>query len=92
MATVVGKTSTKIDELLADLIVGASIVNGNLILTQRDGGQVMIGGVGNSGSVQRILYTSGAYPARPTGVLHVEWIGPTLPPAMAEKDTWVIVP
>jgi hypothetical protein len=89
MATVVGKTSTKIDELLADLIVGATIVDGNLLLTQRDGGVVNVGGVGGSSSVMRIFYTSGAWPTRPVGALCVEWVGPTQPSAMTTKDTWV---
>jgi hypothetical protein len=39
--------------------------------------------------VTRLFYTSGAYPTRPTWALCVEWVGPTQPPNMTTKDTWV---
>lgn len=89
MATVVGKTSTRIDQLLADLLVSATVVDGNLILTQYDGGQINAGGVGGANSVMRVFYTAGAYPTRPVGALCVEWIGPVQPPSMNTKDTWL---
>lgn len=37
MATVVGKTSERIDALLANLLVGVAIVDNNLVVTNRDG-------------------------------------------------------
>jgi hypothetical protein len=92
MATVVGKTSTRIDQLLADLFINAAVIDGNLIFTQHDGGQINIGNVGGVNSVQRIHYTNGAWPARPVGALNVQWIGPTFPSAMTERDDWLIVP
>lgn len=92
MATVVGKTSTKIDALLADLLINAQVIDGNLILFQYDGGQINLGSVGGVNSVQRLHYTNGAYPARPAGALNCQWIGPTYPSAMTERDDWLIVP
>lgn len=89
MATVVGKTSTEIDDLLADTVVSLTIVNGHLIATQHDGGTVDVGVVGDANSVTRLFYTLGVYPARPVWALCVEWIGPTQPPNMTAKDTWV---
>jgi len=89
MATVVGKTSTRIDDLLAPLVVELQIVDGNLLYTLRDGTVINAGGVGDHSSVTRIFYTSGSYPTRPTGVLCVEWIGPTQPPSMTAQDTWL---
>lgn len=92
MATVVGKTSTRIDELLASLLTNASIVDGNLIFTKKDGSQINVGNIGGAAAVQRIHYTNGAWPARPAGALNVQWIGPTYPSAMTERDDWLIVP
>lgn len=92
MATVVGKTSERIDQLLADLYNNAKIVDGRLILISRDGTEDDIGGVGNANSVTRLFYTAGAYPSRPSGANCVQWVGPTQPPSMTEKDDWMIVP
>lgn len=89
MATVIGKTSSNIDDLLDDLVVGISIVDGNLMVETRDGTVENAGGVGGTNSVMRLLYSSGAYPTRPAGVLCIEWVGPTQPPSMTNKDTWV---
>ena len=47
MATVIGKTSTRIDELLADVVVGVSVVNKNLLVTTRSGFVSNEGPVGN---------------------------------------------
>lgn len=92
MATVVGKTSTRIDQLLADLLTNAQVIDGNLILTQHDGGTINVGNVGGVNSVQRIHYANGVWPARPVGALNVQWIGPTYPSGMTERDDWLIVP
>lgn len=92
MATVIGKQSQKIDELLADLLKNAIVRDGNLILIQNDGGEINAGGVGGPNSVHRIFYANGAWPTRPSGTLCVEWVGPTLPPAMTPQDSWMIVP
>lgn len=89
MATIVGKTSTRIDQLLADLFADAVLRDGNLILTRHDGTEL---NVGNPGGIKRIFYTNGAWPSRPIGAGEVQWIGPTFPPAMTERDDWVIVP
>lgn len=89
MATVVGKTSTKIDDLLGDMVISAQVIDGNLILTTKDGATMNAGAVGNANSIARLVYASGAYPGRPTGVLCVEWVGPTQPPNMTNRDTWV---
>lgn len=89
MATVIGKTSDRINQLLAELITTASIVDGHLILKRKDGGQIDAGSVGGATSIMRVFYTSGAWPSRPTGALCVEWVGPTLPPQMTDKDSWV---
>lgn len=89
MATVIGKQSAFIDALLAPLITGAQIVDGNLILTTKANGTILVGGVGGSNAVSRQIYKNGAYPTRPTGTLCVEWIGPTQPPQMTSDDTWV---
>lgn len=89
MATVVGKTSTRIDDLLKDLVVEIEIIDGNLYYTLKDGTVANAGGVGGSNSVMRVFYTSGAYPTRPVGALCVEWVGPTQPPSMTAKDTWI---
>jgi hypothetical protein len=89
MATVVGKTSDKLNALFAGTVVGLSIVSGHLIYTKGDGSQVDVGVVGDTNSVTRLFYTSGAYPTRPAWALCVEWIGPTQPPNMTTKDTWV---
>lgn len=89
MATVIGKTSANIDALLGDLVTTGAIVDGNLILTTKDGTQINAGSVGNQNSVTRLVYTSGAYPSRPVGVLCVEWIGPVQPASMTNRDTWV---
>jgi hypothetical protein len=89
MATVIGKTSDKIEALLADLVASVTVVDGNLIVTERDGTVINAGRVGDAGSVARMFYTSGAYPARPVGYFNVEWVGPTQPPTMAQGDTWL---
>lgn len=89
MATVVGKTSVKIDDLLAPLVVSMSIVGGHLIYTLKNGTTVDVGVVGDANSVTRLFYASGAYPTRPTWALCVEWVGPTQPPGMTAKDTWL---
>ena len=54
MATVVGKTSTRIDQLLADLLTTAQVIDGNLIFTQHDGGQINVGNIGGVNAVQRL--------------------------------------
>lgn len=89
MATVIGKTSNKIDDLLADTIVSLSIVNGHLMAMTHDGGTTDVGVIGDANSVTRLFYASGAYPTRPVWALCVEWVGPTQPPNMTTKDTWV---
>jgi hypothetical protein len=89
MATVIGKTSDTIEALIANLVETIAVVDGNLIVTEHDGTTINVGGVGGPNSVMRVFYTSGAYPARPAGALCVEWIGPTQPPNMTNKDTWV---
>lgn len=89
MASVIGKTSTRIDELLAALVTTANIVDGHLILKTREGGLIDVGGVGGANSVMRVIYANGAWPARPTGALCVEWVGPTPPTQSTDKDTWV---
>lgn len=89
MATVVGKTSTRIDQLLAKLVTNISVVNSNLVVTFRDGTTLDAGGVGGPQSVTRLFYESGAYPARPTNMLCIEWVGPVFPPALTNKDSWV---
>lgn len=89
MATVVGKTSTRIDQLLADLLTNISVADGNLVFTRHDGTEVNLG---NISGVKRIFYTNGAWPARPVATDSVQWIGPTQPPNMTERDDWLIVP
>lgn len=91
MATVIGKTSTRIDQLLADLLINAQVIDGNLVFTQHDGGVINIGNVGGVNAVQRLIYTNGAYPARPAGALNCQWVGPIYPPAMTERDDWLVV-
>lgn len=91
MATVVGKTSNRIDQLLADLVTTAQLVDGNLIITKRDGTTL---NVGNPGGIKRIFYTNGAWPSRPTGAAEVQWVGPgtSAPPGMTDRDDWLVVP
>ena len=89
MATVVGKTSTRIDQLLSDLVVTVALVDGNLIITKHDGTEL---NVGNPGGVRRIFYANGAWPSRPIGAGEIQWVGPTYPPTMTERDDWLIVP
>jgi hypothetical protein len=89
MATVTGKTSSRIDQLLAKVVTGLAVIDGNLIVTHRDGTTLDAGGVGNSQSVMRLFYESGAYPDRPINVQCIEWVGPSLPPAMTSKDNWI---
>ncbi len=89
MATVIGKTSDTIEALIANLVETITVVDGNLIVTEHDGTIINVGGVGGPNSVARVVYTAGAYPARPTNALYVEWVGPTTPVAMTSKDTWV---
>lgn len=50
MATVISKTSVKIDELLADVVVNAQVVDGYLIVTTRNGSQINAGTVGGDGT------------------------------------------
>lgn len=92
MATVIGKTSTRIDQLLADLLTTAQVIDGNLIFTQYDGGQTNVGNIGGVNAIQRVHFTLGAWPDRPAGALNVQWIGPTYPSAMTERDDWLVVP
>lgn len=43
-------------------------------------------------NVVRVVYDagSGAYPERPEDATHVEWVGPTTPPAAVPYfDTWI---
>jgi hypothetical protein len=89
MATVIGKTSTRIDQLLADVVVSVTLVDGSLVVTKRDG---TTQNLGNPGGIRRIFYTNGAWPSRPAGAADVQWIGPTYPAAMTERDDWLIVP
>ena len=90
MATVVGKTSNRIDQLLADVVVDAKLQDGNLVITKRDGTTL---NVGNPGGIKRIFYTNGAWPARPVGAGEVQWVGPMpAPPGMTERDDWLVVP
>lgn len=49
MATVVGKTSVRIDELLSDTIVKVEIVEGNLLTTDHAGFVSNVGPVGGAG-------------------------------------------
>ena len=49
MATVVGKTSVRIDELLSDTIVKVEIVDGSLQTTDRAGFVTNVGPVGGEG-------------------------------------------
>ena len=88
MATVIGKTSSRIDALLAPLLKTAAVIDGNLVVTQYDGTVVNAGGVGSGNSVQRIFYSSGAYPGRPSGALCIQWVGPVQPPNMTTNDDW----
>lgn len=92
MATVVGKTSMRIDQLLADLLINAQVIDGNLVFTQHDGGVINIGSVGGVNAVQRMLYTNGAYPPRPAGALNCQWVGPIYPSQMTERDDWLVTP
>lgn len=89
MATVIGKTSTRIDQLLAKLVTNLSVVNGNLVATYRDGTTLSVGGVGSTQSVMRLFYENGSYPVRPTTVLCIEWVGPIYPSELGTKDSWV---
>ena len=89
MATVTGKTSSRIDQLLAKLVTNLEVINGNLIITQRDGSQLNAGGVGSEQSIARLFYANGAYPPRPTNMICIEWVGPVLPPEMTKNDSWV---
>lgn len=91
MATVVGKTSNRIDVLLAELLNDAELIDGSLVVTRYDGTQL---NVGNPGGIQRIFYTGGAWPSRPTGAAEVQWVGPgtTAPPGMTDRDDWLVVP
>lgn len=49
MATVIGKQSQKIDELLADVVVGLQVANGVLYSTTKDGSITMVGSIGEGG-------------------------------------------
>lgn len=49
MATVIGKTSLKIDQLLGDLIIKVELVDGHLLVTTRDGAVTDVGLVGGEG-------------------------------------------
>lgn len=40
-------------------------------------------------NIVRVLHDGSNYPARPTGVTYVEWVGPTQPTAQVAGDTWV---
>lgn len=48
MATVVGKTSNRIDALLSDVVVDVSVIDENLIITNREGFQSNQGPIGVS--------------------------------------------
>jgi hypothetical protein len=50
MATVIGKTSERIDQLLANLVVNAEISGGHLFITFRDGAVSDLGPIGGGGS------------------------------------------
>jgi len=91
MATVVGKTSAFLDQLLAGLVTDGRLEDGNLILTLHDGTELNLG---NPGGIKRIFYTNGAWPSRPVGAGEVQWVGPvsTPPPGMTERDDWLVVP
>lgn len=89
MATVIGKQSAFIDALLAPLVTGAKIASGNLVLTTKGSGEILVGGVGDSNSISRQIYANGSYPARPAAASFCEWVGPTPPPQMTGNDTWV---
>lgn len=58
MATVIGKTSVRIDELLSDVVVDVSIVNGNLIVENHAGFVANKGPVGGGGGGSNYLYES----------------------------------
>jgi hypothetical protein len=62
---------------------------GNAVtLTAADVGAVPTGGVSNA--IGMNIYTSGAYPSRPTGFTTVLWIGPTDPGSSASNgDLWL---
>lgn len=49
MATVIGKTSVRIDELLAGVVVSVAIINGRLIISTRDGGVTDAGPISGGG-------------------------------------------
>lgn len=89
MATVVGKTSNRIDQLLGDLVADLAVVSNKLIATKRNGTTIDLGVVTGTQTVIRLFYENGAYPARPTNVVCVEWWGPSLPPSLTTKDSWV---
>lgn len=40
-------------------------------------------------NIVRVLHNGTTYPARPTGVTYVEWVGPTQPTEQINGDTWV---
>jgi hypothetical protein len=40
-------------------------------------------------NTQRVYWTSGASPARPSTTTYVEWVGPTSPTGAVDGDTWV---
>lgn len=40
-------------------------------------------------NVTRVIHNGSNYPARPTGAVYVEWVGPTTPAGAVNGDTWV---
>lgn len=52
-------TSRSNPQLLADLVTTAAMVDGNLIITKRDGTTL---NVGNPGGIKRIFYTNESGP------------------------------
>jgi len=64
MATVVSKTSIKIDELLAELIVNVHVESGYLIITTRGGSVYNAGAIGGDGNA---WFSGGGAPSVATG-------------------------
>ena len=66
MATVVSKTSIRIDELLADLITNVHVESGYLIVTTRSGAVYNAGAIGGDGNA---WFTGGGAPSVGTGAV-----------------------
>lgn len=90
MATVVGKTSTRIDQLLADLVTTAAMVDGDLSITKRDGTSTTVTSLSSS-AFSTPMWRGPLDPQAPARC-NAAGPEPLLPPGMTDRDDWLVVP